>query len=53
MPIDNVANVFKKKKGNLDASNEIIDKVNTTYGTLDCATIIINEDITIWYIGRV
>ena len=52
LPIDNVANVFKKKKGNLDASSEITNKVNTIYGTLDCATIIVNEDITIWYIGR-
>ncbi|MBA7551033.1 hypothetical protein ES705_43566 [subsurface metagenome] len=51
--IDNVDNVFKKKINNEDKSSEISSKVNKLYNTLDCATIIANAEITIWYIGRV
>ena len=50
--IDNVDNVFKKKVNNEDRSNEISGKVSKVYHTLDCTTIIQNEDITIWFIGR-
>lgn len=50
--IDNVDNVFKKKVNNEDKTSEISTKVSKTYHTLDCATIVVNEDMTIWYIGR-
>jgi len=51
-PVDNVDNVFKKKVNNIDESDEISGKVSKVYHTLDCATIVANEEITIWYIGR-
>jgi len=51
--IDNIDNVFKKKVNNEDKSLEISGKVNKLYNTLDCATIVANMEITIWYIGRV
>jgi len=50
--IDNVDNVFKKKVNNEDKTSEISGNVSKTYHTLDCATIVANEDMTIWYIGR-
>jgi len=50
--IDNVDNVFKKKVGNEDKTSEISGNVSKTYHTLDCDTIVANEDMTIWYIGR-
>lgn len=50
--IDNVDNVFKKKVGNEDKFSEISGNVSKIYHTLDCATIVDNEDMTIWYIGR-
>jgi len=50
--IDNVDNVFKKTINDEDKSSEISGKVNKIYNTLDCATIVANEEITIWYIGR-
>lgn len=50
--IDNVNNVFKKKVNDEDKSDEISEKVSKVYHTLDCSTIVANEEITIWYIGR-
>ncbi|MBA7577709.1 hypothetical protein ES708_19562 [subsurface metagenome] len=45
--------VFKKKVNNEDKSSEISGNVNTTYDTLNCATIVENEETTIWFLGRV
>lgn len=48
LSIESVGDVFKKKVGREDKSLQISGNVNTTYGTLDCATIAENEDTTIW-----
>lgn len=46
--ITNASNIIKKKVGALDKSLEIAGNVDTTYNTLDCATINGDDDITIW-----
>lgn len=51
--IINTGDVFKKKVNNEDKSSEISGNVDTTYDTLDCATIVANEETTIWFKGRV
>lgn len=45
--------VFKKTVNNEDKSSEISGNVDTSYDTLNCATIIENEETTIWFLGRV
>jgi len=47
------SDVFKKKVNNEDKSSEILDNVDTDYDTLNCATIVANEETTIWFLGRV
>jgi len=44
------SDVYKKKVNNADATAELSGKVNATYGTVDCGTIVANEEITIWYL---
>lgn len=48
-----VTDVFKKKVNNEDKSSEISGNVDVTYDTLNCATIVANEETTIWFLGRV
>ncbi|MBA7545192.1 hypothetical protein ES705_37556 [subsurface metagenome] len=48
-----VTDVFKKKVNNEDKSIEISGNVDVTYDTLNCATIVENEETTIWFLGRV
>ena len=43
------ADIYKKHVDGIDESDEISTKVDTTNNTLDCATIVANEDITVWY----
>jgi hypothetical protein len=43
------ADIYKKHVDGIDESDEISGKGNTANGTLDCATIVANEDITVWY----
>jgi len=43
------ADVFKKKVNNIDEIHEIAGNVDTTYHTLDCDTIVLNEDMEIRY----
>lgn len=52
LSIESVGDVFKKKVNSEDKSLEISSKVDTTYGTLNCAPIAEYEDITIWVRGR-
>jgi len=47
--IDGVTDVYYKTVDGVAAFGEITTKVNTTNNTLDCATIVQNEDITIYY----
>ena len=41
--------VFKKKVNNEDKTSELSTKVNVTYHTVDCATIVANEDMLLKY----
>lgn len=43
------ADIYKKIVDAVDESHEISTKGNTDNNTLDCATIVANEDITVWY----
>ena len=52
LSIESVGDVFKKKVNKEDKSLEISGNVDTTYGTLNCATIAENEETTIWFRGR-
>lgn len=45
-PFAATPNVFKIKKNNTDIT---VPTVNTTYGTVDCATISGGDDFTFWY----
>lgn len=53
LSIIKTGDVFKKKVNNEDKSSEISGNVSTIYDTLDCATVIANEETTIWFKGRV
>ena len=48
-PIVVVGDVFKKKVNNEDKTSELSTKVNATYNTVDCATIVVNEDMMLKY----
>jgi len=48
-PITSAADVYKKKVNNADATAELSGKVNVTYHTVDCATVVANEDMEIRY----
>jgi len=52
LPIDNNSDVYKKNVNAIDESDEISGNVSVTNNTLNCATIVDFEDITIWFIGR-
>ena len=43
------ADIYMKTVDGVEEYGEIASKANTTYNTLDCATIVQNEDITIYY----
>lgn len=43
------ADIYKKTVDGIDESDEISGNGDTTNNTLNCATIVANEDITIWY----
>ena len=43
------ADIYMKTVDGIEEYGEISTKGNTTYNTLDCATIVQNEDITIYY----
>ena len=48
-PIAVVADVFKKKVNNIDETHELAGNVSATYHTVDCDTIILNEDMELRY----
>ncbi|MCK4328341.1 hypothetical protein KAX02_00705 [candidate division WOR-3 bacterium] len=48
-PIVLAADVFKKKVNNEDKTSELSTKVSTTYHTVDCATVVANEDMLLKY----
>lgn len=48
-PILSTNNVFKKKVNNEDKTSELSGNVNATYNTVDCATIVANQDMEIRY----
>lgn len=48
LAIVNASNIIKKKVDDIDKSSEISGNVDLTYDTIDCATIILHDDITIW-----
>jgi hypothetical protein len=48
-PIVIVGDVFKKKVNNEDKTSELSGKVSATYHTVDCATIVANEDMLLKY----
>jgi len=48
-PIVVVGDVFKKKVNNEDKTSELSGKVSATYHTVDCATVIANEDMLLKY----
>jgi hypothetical protein len=43
------ADIYKKHVDGIDESDEISGNGNTTNGTLNCATILANEEVTVWY----
>jgi len=49
--INLTTDVYKKKVNNEDKTSEISGNVNATYGTVDCATIVANSEITLWYLA--
>lgn len=48
-PIVLAADVFKKKVNNEDKTSELSGKVSATYHTVDCATVVANEDMLLKY----
>ncbi len=48
-PIVLTSDVFKKKVNNEDKTSELSEKVSATYHTVDCATIVANEDMLLKY----
>lgn len=48
-PISAEADIYMKTVDGTEEYGEISGKANTTYNTLDCSTIVQNEDITIYY----
>jgi len=48
-PIVLASDVFKKKVNNEDKTSELSGKVSATYHTVDCATIVANEDMELRY----
>ena len=48
-PIVLAADVFKKKVGSGDKTSELSTKVSVTYHTVNCATIVANEDMMLKY----
>ena len=48
-PIVVVGDVFKKKVGNEDKTSELSGNVDATYHTVDCATVVANEDMELRY----
>ena len=50
LPIDSGSDVYKKTVNTVDET--IGENVSVTNNTLNCATIVDFEDITIWFIGR-
>ena len=48
-PIVMTGDVFKKKVNNEDKTSELSGKVSATYHTVDCVTIVANEDMQIKY----
>ena len=48
-PIVVAGDVFKKKVNNEDKTSELSGKVSATYHTVDCATIVANEDMQLKY----
>ena len=48
-PIVLAADVFKKKVNNEDKTSELSTKVSATYHTVDCATVVVNEDMLLKY----
>ena len=48
-PIAVVADVFKKKVNNIDETHELAGNVSATYHTVDCAVIVLNEDMELRY----
>jgi len=49
--INLTTDVYKKKVNNEDKTIELSGNINATYGTVDCATIIANEETTLWYLA--
>jgi len=50
-PIVVAADVFKKKVNNIDETHELAGNVDTTYHTVDCDTIVLNEDMELRYLS--
>ena len=48
-PIVVAADVFKKKVNNIDETHELAGNVSATYHTVDCDTIVLNEDMLLKY----
>ena len=48
-PIAVAADVFKKKVNNEDKTSELSGNVSATYHTVDCATVVANEDMELRY----
>ena len=48
-PIVVAGDVFKKKVGHTDETHELAGNVDATYHTVDCATIVVNEDMLLKY----
>ena len=48
-PIVVIGDVFKKKVNNEDKTSELSGKVSAIYHTVDCATIVANEDMLLKY----
>ena len=48
-PIVVAGDVFKKKINNEDKTSELSEKVSATYHTVDCATVMANEDMLLKY----
>ena len=49
--ISATSDVYKKKVNNEDKTSELSGNINATYGTVDCSTIVANEETTIWYLA--
>ena len=48
-PIVVATDVFKKKVGHIDETHELAGNVNVTYHTVNCAAIVLNEDMLLKY----